>query len=467
MSTLKGFVIAGTHSGCGKTSIALGLMASLSRKGLAVQPFKCGPDFIDPGHHALACARDGQPVPSHNLDGWMLDETTNIDIFNRYGASADVAVIEGVMGLFDGISGVTDEGSTAQMAKTLKLPVILVVDARSMARSAAALVSGYADFDPEVNIVGVIFNRVGSESHGDLLREAMSLMPDVPVLGCLKRDEAIATPSRHLGLVTPNQEGPDMDRYQRLADWVETGLDLDALLETLPQIAVDPPFEPVPQLPSVTIGLARDNAFCFYYEENLRLLRTAGARLVEFSPLEDTRLPEHLDGLYLGGGYPELSVFELGQNTRLRREIKAFCESGRPVYAECGGFMYLMNDIITGRGRYAMAGVFPIRAEMFEKFRALGYREVTTQAETLLGPAGTCGRGHEFHYSSIQDEPGMQSLPSVYSMTGRKGPITTPEGFQMGNTLGSYVHMHFGSQPEMARYFVDACKRESIRNMQD
>ena len=459
MSSIKAFIIAGTHSGCGKTSISLGLMASLARKGMTVQPFKCGPDFIDPGHHALACTRDGHPVPSHNLDGWMLDGTTNIDIFNRYGAGADVAVIEGVMGLFDGISGTHDQGSTAQMAKILGLPVILVVDARSMARSAAALVSGYADFDPEVNIAGVIFNRVGSDSHCELLHDAMSLLPDIPVLGCLRRNEAITTPSRHLGLVTPDQEGPDMDRYQRLADWVETGLDLDSLLKVLPSTSIVPPFDPLPELPRVTIGLARDNAFCFYYEENLRLLRKAGARLVEFSPLKDTRLPEHVDGLYFGGGYPELYVFELGQNTKLRREIKEFCESGRPVYAECGGFMYLMNDIVSNRGRYAMSGVFPIRAEMNEKFRALGYREVTTQAETPLGTAGTVVRGHEFHYSAIQDDPGLQSLLSVYSMTGRKGAIEAPEGFQINNTLGSYVHLHFGSNPNIARSFVEECKR--------
>lgn len=459
MSAIKAFVVAGTHSGCGKTSISLGLMASLARRGRRVQPFKCGPDFIDPGHHALACAVDGRPVPSHNLDGWMLDETTNLDIFNRYAADSDVAVIEGVMGLFDGISGTGDAGSTAQMAKILGLPVILVVDARSMARSAAALVAGYADFDPEVTIAGVIFNRVGSPAHAELLREAMTLVPDVPVLGCLGRDEEIATPSRHLGLVTPDQDGPDLARYQRLADWVETGLDPDALLARLPEVQAVPPFEPVPQLPRVTLGLARDNAFCFYYEENLRLLREAGARLVEFSPLNDTRLPEHLDGLYLGGGYPELYAFELGQNTRLRREIKEFCESGRPVYAECGGFMLLMNDIVTGRGRYAMAGVYPVRAEMGDKFRALGYRAVTVREKTVLGPAGTAARGHEFHYSSIRDgEP--DTLHPVYALSGRKGPLDEPEGFVSGNTLGSYVHLHFGSNPEIAKAFVKACQKD-------
>jgi cobyrinic acid a,c-diamide synthase len=458
MGTVRAFVIAGTHSGCGKTSISLGLMASLARRGISVQPFKCGPDFIDPGHHALACAREGRPVPSHNLDGWMLGEPTNLDIFNRYAADSDVAVIEGVMGLFDGISGTGDAGSTAQMAKILGLPVILVVDARSMARSAAALVAGYADFDPGVTIAGVIFNRVGSPAHAELLREAMTLVPDVPVLGCLGRDEDISTPSRHLGLVTPDRDGPDLSRYQRLADWVEAGLDPDTLLASLPEVEAVAPFEPVPRLPKVAIGLARDNAFCFYYEENLRLLREAGARLIEFSPLSDTHLPEHLDGLYLGGGYPELYAFELGQNTRMRREIKEFCESGRPVYAECGGFMLLMNDIVTGRGRYAMAGVYPVRAEMGGKFRALGYREVTVREATALGPVGTTARGHEFHYSSIQEHP-SENLHPVYSLSGRKGPLDTQEGFVTWNTLGSYVHLHFGSNPEIPRAFVQACQK--------
>jgi cobyrinic acid a,c-diamide synthase len=460
VAAIKAFIIAGTHSGCGKTSVSLGIMASLAGRGLRVQPFKCGPDFIDPGHHALACARDGRPVPSHNLDGWMLDQLTNEEIFSRYAAECDVAVAEGVMGLFDGISGTRDAGSTAQMAKTLGLPVILVVDARSMARSAAALVSGYARFDPDVTIAGVIFNRVGGDSHAELLVEAMSLLPDVPVLGCLRRDESIATPSRHLGLVTA-QDADDEDngaRYGRLARWVESGVDMAALLAALPEVEVQPPFEPVPELGSVTIGLARDAAFCFYYEENLRLLRKAGARLVEFSPIEDSRLPAGVQGLYIGGGYPELYAFELGQNTRLRREIKEFCDSGHPVYAECGGFMFLMNDIVTGRGRYAMAGVFPVRAEMDEKARALGYREITTRADSLLGPAGVTARGHEFHYSSIREGLDPALMPAIYGVCGRKGVIDSPEGFLHANTLGSYVHLHFGSRPGMAEAFVEVCR---------
>lgn len=457
MTSIKAFVIAGTHSGCGKTSVSLGLMTSLARKGLKVQPFKCGPDFIDPGHHAIACMHDNIPVPSHNLDGWMLSESTNLDIFNRSAATCDVAVVEGVMGLFDGISGTRDDGSTAQMAKALGLPVVLVVDARSMARSAAAIVSGYAHFDPDVDIAGVIFNRVGSDSHAELLRDAMTLFPDIPVLGCLGRDETISTPSRHLGLVTA-EEDDSADRYQRLADWIEAGMDIDALLANLHSTDVIAPFEPVPEIPSVTIGIARDAAFCFYYEENLRLLRAAGARLVEFSPMNDPYLPDGISGLYLGGGYPELYAFELGQNNKLRREIKEFCAVGHPVYAECGGFMYLMNDIITDRGRYAMSGVFPVRAEMGQRFRALGYREATVTADSILGASGTKARGHEFHYSSIQDEIVPSEMPAIYSLTGRKGPLAGPEGFVRDNTLGSYVHLHFASTPGIAEAFVEACR---------
>jgi cobyrinic acid a,c-diamide synthase len=459
VTAIKGFIIAGTHSGCGKTSVSLGIMALLARRGARVQPFKCGPDFIDPGHHALACARDGRPVPSHNLDGWMLPRAANVDIFNRYASGCDVAVVEGVMGLFDGISGVADDGSTAQIAKSLGLPVILVVDARSMARSAAAMVSGYARFDQAVNIAGVVFNRVGSDSHAELLREAMTLLPDIPVLGCLRRDESIVTPSRHLGLVTADEDDVEEGlRYERLGRWVESGLDMDALLAALPELEVVAPFEPVPEIGSVTIGLARDAAFCFYYEENLRLLREAGARIVEFSPIEDTHLPANVQGLYLGGGYPELYAFELSQNTRLRREIKEFCEAGHPVYAECGGFMYLMNDIVTGRGRYAMSGVFPVRAVMDEKVRALGYREVTTRADSPLGPEGSALRGHEFHYSWVREGLDLAAMPAIYSMTGRRGPVESPEGFLMANTLGSYVHLHFGSRPAAAAAFVKACK---------
>jgi cobyrinic acid a,c-diamide synthase len=459
MHMTRACLIAGTHSGCGKTSVSLGLMRSLARLGLVVQPFKCGPDFIDPGHHAIASGR-----ASHNLDGWMLPPRTNADIFARHAYGADVAVAEGVMGLHDGFSGTCDAGSSAQMARQLDLPVVLVVDARSMARSAAALVGGYVHFDPDVRFAGVIFNRVGSPNHAELLRDAMSALPHVPVLGCLPRNADIALPSRHLGLHMPDDDSGEADVYDRLADWVEGAVNPQELLDAVAPRAIVPPDDPEPEPVRVRMGVARDEAFCFYYEENLRLLRQSGAELVFFSPLHDKNLPDDLDALYLGGGYPELYAFELAQNARMRKQVLAFHQSGRPVYAECGGFMYLMEDIVSeDRGRFTMCGVFPVRARMGERFRALGYREIEIGGDCLLGPAGTVVRGHEFHYSSMEGDPTeSERVDALYSVRTRKGPSDAAEGFALGNTLASYIHLHFGSAP-VAQAMVEhaACNREN------
>ncbi|EHJ49138.1 Cobyrinic acid A,C-diamide synthase [Solidesulfovibrio carbinoliphilus subsp. oakridgensis] len=473
----RGLVIGGTRSGCGKTSVALGLMRALSRRGLAVQAMKAGPDFIDPGHHALATGR-----PGHNLDDWMCGAKGMRAVFERYAAGADVVVVEGVMGLFDGFSATDEAGSTARLAKLLGLPVLLVADAASMARSAAALVGGYLAFDPDLPFCGVVLNNAGSESHAALLREALAAaLPATRLWGVLPRRPELATPSRHLGLLTAEDDIDALTRLDRLADWLEAALDLPALLDTLP------PFPPVggsggddpprrvqggalagsgaaPQPPEASysprIGVARDRAFCFYYAENLRLLEAAGAGLVPFSPLAEGSLPEGLDGLYLGGGYPELHAGRLAENAAMRRAVRDFCLSGRPVLAECGGFMYLMESVADGEGReHPMAGVFPLRAAMGERFAALGYREVTTREATLLGPAGTVVRGHEFHYSRLVG--GSGAVPAVYAMTGRKGVIDVAEGFLAGRTLGSYVHLHFGSNPEAARQFVAACRERA------
>ena len=453
MSSIQGFVIAGTHSGCGKTSVSLGIMGALARRGLSVCPFKVGPDFIDPGHHTLAASLGGQEAPSHNLDGWMLPEAALLELFQRH-ATGDLAVVEGVMGLFDGFSPITDQGSTAQLAKLLGLPVLLVVDAASMARSAAALVSGFASFDPGLELAGVIFNRVGSENHAAILTEALAhSLPGVPVLGCLPRREDIAAPSRHLGLVTAGEEA-GLDRYHRLADWVETHLDLDRLLESLPTLAITPPLDQPPVPVRTRIGVARDEAFCFYYPENLRLLEAQGAELVFFSPLRDKRLPEDLGGLYLGGGYPELHGFELGQNSSLRKEILRFSQAGRPIYAECGGFMYLLESLKGPHGRtLSMCGVFPAQAVMNDRFSSLGYREVTLIRQTPLGPVGTTARGHEFHYSSLSEPLEHET---AYAVRDRRGPRPA-EGYLAANTLGSYIHLHFGSNPALAEHFVTAC----------
>ncbi|MFP5239053.1 MAG: cobyrinate a,c-diamide synthase [Acidobacteriota bacterium] len=451
----KTLLVSGTHSGCGKTSVTLGLLAWMRRAGLDARPFKTGPDFIDPGLHALACGRT-----SHNLDSWMLTPGANREIFARYAAGGDAALVEGAMGLFDGLSGTSELGSAAHMAKLLGIPALLVADASGMARSAAALAQGFARFDPELGLAGVVFNRVGGPGHREILAEAME-RAGVPLLGCLPKAPDIALPSRHLGLVTAQDAKTPPDWLARLADWVEA-LDPAALLARLPGAV----FEPAPASPAgparVRLGLARDRAFCFCYEENLRLLELAGAGIVPFSPLEDAALPPGLDGLYLPGGYPELHAAQLSGNGSMLASIREFCASGRPVYAECGGFMALMEAVEDREGRtWPMCGVFPCRAAMGERFAALGYREAVFQRDTPLGQSGTRARGHEFHYSRLE---GPAPGPGAYALSGRKGALGGPEGFLRGNTLGSYVHLHFASNPELAPAFVAAMLASSLKD---
>lgn len=477
----KALVLAGTHSGCGKTSVTLGLLRALRRRGLRVQPFKAGPDFIDPGLHAVAAGR-----PSHNLDTWMMPEAALRGVFARHAQGADVVLVEGVMGLFDGRSGADEAGSTAHLAKLLRnnhpLPVFLVVDAKSQARSVAALVQGFARFDPALGLAGVLLNRVGSERHEALLREALApLGNEAPVLGCLRRDEAVALPSRHLGLVTAADMLSLDATLDSLADWVERGVDITALLAALPELSR-------PELPSappalngtprpvrpVRIGLAQDRAFCFVYEENLRLLAEAGGgaaggtgggagpepgvEIIPFSPLTDAAPPPDLDGLLLPGGYPELAAPELAANEPMRAAIRAFCLSGRPVWAECGGYMYLMESLADAEGRvWPMCGVVPARAVMRPRRAALGYREARTLSLGPLGPAGTLLRGHEFHYSAL--EGGSSTLGEgghAWALTASDGS-EAPEGWAWGNIVGGYFHAHLASNPEAARRFVAAC----------
>lgn len=449
--------VAGTHSGSGKTTVTLGLMAAFKRKGLTVQGYKVGPDFIDPGHHGSVTGR-----PTHNLDGWMMQPETNLSIFLRGLRGADAGVIEGVMGLFDGFSGADDTGSTARTLKELGVPAVLVVDAGSMARSAAAVVMGFARFDPELALAGVLFNRVGSKSHASMLQEAMKAVPGVPLLGCLPGDEGLAIPSRHLGLITAEEHLMDEDRMNRLGRWAETHIDLERLLEGAPVFRTIPPPEEHPFDNRERIGLARDEAFCFYYTENLRLLEAAGAELVPFSPLRDKSLPQGLSGLYIGGGYPELHCDTLSGNRPMKKAVRAFVEAGGTVYAECGGFMYLMSTIRDLKGRtHRMAGVFPFEAVMETRLRSLGYREITTRRNSLFGPAGTRIKGHEFHYSRMIG--GENSHDSVYTVTGRLGLKATEEGFSAGGALGSYIHLHWGSNPAAARSLVESCSRGRIK----
>jgi cobyrinic acid a,c-diamide synthase len=333
-------------------------MAALAKRGLKVAPFKVGPDFIDPGHHRRITGG-----VSRNLDGWMLSQAYNLACFRDTAFTADLAVVEGVMGLFDGYDGKTESGSTAQMAKWLGLPAVLIVDARSMARTAAAVVLGFEKFDKDLNYAGVILNNLASDRHLHYLTEALEINVGMPCLGGIARDEKISIPERHLGLVTDEDHPLTDSAMEALTEIIEKGINLDSLLESLPEFdTVDEPSAiDTDQITTIVrIGVARDNAFCFYYQDNLDLLEAVGAELVFFSPISDKRLPADLDGLYLGGGYPELVADRLAANTRLRKRIRASSQEGMPIYAECGGFMYLCAELWSQQGiRYPMTGCFP------------------------------------------------------------------------------------------------------------
>lgn len=448
---IKGIVIAGTSSGSGKTTISMGLMSALIRRGYKVAPFKVGPDFIDPGHHTQITG-----VVSRNLDGWMLSEEYNLDIFVKNAANADIAVVEGVMGLFDGYDGKTEAGSTAQMAKWLGLPVLLVASARSMARSAAALVQGFERFDNDLNFVGIIFNNIGSKRHLAYLRDALEDTVRMPLLGGIVRDKELEMPERHLGLVTRDENPLSGDYLDQLADCIEQSIDLDSLIRQLPSVSCQWSADTggPAKNSKVKIGIARDKAFCFYYQDNLDMLRTAGADLVFFSPLKETKLPKNLDGLYFGGGYPELFAETLSENRSLCSEIKEMSQAGMPIYGECGGFMYLCTGIIDMDGQgFPMTGCFPFTCTMQHKLSALGYRNITFTQKTILGDPGINIRGHEFHYSETDASPG--NVQTVCEASDRKGVEKQVRGYQTNNTLGSYVHLHFGSNPVVAENFVN------------
>lgn len=451
----RGFLIAAPQSSSGKTTVSLAIMAGLRRLGIQVAPFKCGPDFIDPGYHRKVTGR-----PSINLDGWICPEEFVLQTFLDGLSGGAIAVIEGAMGLFDGIGASSRQGSSAQIAAITGTPVVLVVNASGMAASAAALVKGFAGYDSLVRLAGVIFNNVGSDSHAQLLREAIaSSLPDIKVFGCIPRDESLQLPSRHLGLVTVEDNPLSQEYLKKLADLAEKHLDLDGLagLEIrLPAPA--PAFVhslPVREVHShrVRIAVAQDKAFCFVYEDNLRLLRKAGGEIVPFSPLTGEKLPPACSGIYLPGGYPELYSEKLAGNVSMKTAIKNAVEMDMPVYAECGGLIYLTLGMDCINREFA--GVFPLRAKMLEKRKALGYRQVDFLADCIIGKAGSSARGHEFHYSEIGEMPA--SISRCYRVT-RQGKELGSEGYTYRNCLASYIHLHFGSNPTMAPAFVNACK---------
>jgi len=446
-------MIAGTQSGVGKTTLTAGLLWALRRRGRRVVPFKVGPDYIDPGFHTAAAG-----VPAGNLDSWMMPSDQVLETLWRRACGGSLTVIEGVMGLYDGRKGDDALGSSAQVAKITRTPVLLVASGAKMAQSAAALVGGYVHFDPELSFAGVVFNQVAGESHYRLLREAVHKYLKVPVLGYLPRDMDISIPERHLGLRPVAEMADAQCLLDKIADLVERTVDVPAILAAAVKAPPLPPPRqtvfPAETAPlSCRIAVARDEAFHFYYQENLELLAALGAELVEFSPLADQQLPACCDGVYLGGGFPELFAAELSANERLRHVLVDAAAEGRPIYAECGGYMYLARELSDLEGqKFPMAGVFPGQAVMRNKRRALGYIEVTAARKSFFLRAGEVARGHEFHWSEMEGASNEQPLY-------HKLPGGEPVGELYQNCAGSYIHLHFLSNPHLASNFVAACRQ--------
>jgi len=495
-------VIAGAHSSVGKTTLTTGLIAALSRRGLTVQPFKVGPDYIDPSYHTLAAGR-----PCRNLDTWMLSLERVRSLFVHATRDADMALVEGVMGLYDGAEYDAEAGSTAEVAKLLEAPVVLVLDCRSMARSAGAVALGYQQFDPHLRLVGFIANRVGSESHGRGVARAIEAATGLPVLGCLPRDEALTIPERHLGLTPTAEPGRWLDFIEAAAEHVVRYLDIERLLELArqapslafpeadglgfvwPRIArpEDRPaiaqnettqqstFGPrraggencpaeaigLPSMPATAaaplIAVARDEAFSFTYPDNLDLLEAAGAELAYFSPLRDAELPRGAGGVLLSGGFPELYANRLAENVSMHESLRRAHARGLPIYAECGGLMYLTETLADLAGReHRMVGLLPGRSAMSGQL-TLGYRLAEAAGDSWLLARGETVRGHEFHFSVWEGRPA--ELPPAYWLWPKDGQgDARPEGMNRDNLWASYVHLHFWGRPELAARFVAASR---------
>jgi cobyrinic acid a,c-diamide synthase len=470
-------VIAAPSSGSGKTTVATGLMAAFASRGLAVSPHKVGPDYIDPGYHALATGRVGR-----NLDAYLCGTELIAPLFAHGARGCDLAVVEGVMGLYDGAAGEGELASTAQVAKLLRAPVVLVVDASSQSRSVAALVHGFASWDPEVRVAGVILNKVGSSRHEEMLREALD-ESGVPVLGCLRRAAQVDTPARHLGLVPVAERRSDaVDAVGAMAEQVRRGCDLDALyalargagelsgaawdaaevvasspppplpVPTLGAAPSDPrhrPERPRPQTPDGlrVVAVAGGAAFTFSYAEHAELLTAAGAEVVTFDPLRDEQLPDGTGGLVIGGGFPEVYAPELSANEPLRKAVAELAFGGAPVAAECAGLLYLSREL----DGQPMCGVLDVSARMSERL-TLGYRDAVAVSDSALAVAGTRMRGHEFHRTVV--EPGAGAAPAW----GVRAPERRVEGFVQQGVHASYLHTHWASQPGVARRFVERCR---------
>jgi len=441
-------IIAATQSGSGKTTITAGLLGALKNRGLNVQAYKVGPDYIDTGWHALACGK-----PSHNLDSWLVGKDKLTEIFATTARGADVSIIEGVMGLYDGGRG--GVSSTAEIAKLLDAPVVLVIDAKSMGTSAAAVALGFREFDTSVKLAGVILNRIGSDSHKKMIVDALDAL-GIKCFGAIMRNDEFTLPERHLGLV-PTTENRAIDALKKICAAVEKQVDIDALIAlALTPASLSPSPSPcslslVPY--PLTIGVARDEAFSFYYDAGLKELERLGAQIVYFSPLNDTTLPK-VDGLIIGGGFPEMFAARLERNKKIRAEIHDAAEAGLPIFAECGGFMYLMRELIDFDGRrFKMCGVLDGVATMTNKLQTVGYVTAELLRDCVLGRAGDVIRAHEFHFSTAET-----SGEKIFKCTRLRTSKEYFAGAARKNIVVSYLHIHFAGCPNAAKTFVDACK---------
>ena len=443
----KAIMLGAVSSGCGKTTITLGLIAALRARGLKVQAFKVGPDYIDTSYHAIASGR-----PSHNLDNWLVPSVKLRALFESSIGDADIAIIEGVMGLYDG--GRLGISSTAEIAKLLDVPIALVIDAKSIGASAAAIALGFRAFDCDVDIAGVILNRLGSSTHQSMIEDALSSI-GMKCFGGLRRDQTLAIPERHLGLLQ-SIENETSELIERLRAAVETQLDLDALLDVAAPIYPKSGEIKKPRH-SCKIGIARDEAFSFYYPASLAELEMRGAELIEFSPLHDERLPQ-VDGLILGGGYPEMFASQLESNATMREDIRRAAADGMPICAECGGYMYLMRELIDFDGRaHEMCGVISSRAAMNDRLQMVGYVEAELLGDCSIGRRGERVHAHEFHFSSvIEDDPTVERL---FRCTRLRTGAKYDAGIVKGNVVGSYLHLHFAGCPSVAKRFISVIQR--------
>lgn len=456
--TTRNIMVVGTSSNVGKTTVTLGLMAAYKALGYTVQGFKCGPDYIDPTYQTVITGRQ-----SRNLDSWMCDEEFVREIYARGSEGADIAISEGVMGMFDGKDPLSNVGSSAELAAITNTPVLLVLDGSGLARSAAAIVKGFQTLSPEVDLCGVVANRVGSEGHFKLIKQAVETECKVPVVGYLTRDDRLTLPERYAGLV-PLLNNKYDELFAEIATIIQENFDLTYLYDIMGRQKVT--YDEASLLglkrneSDVKIAVAKDDAFHFYYEENLELLEQSGAELVYFSPLEGDKLPEDVHGLYIGGGFPEQYAKQLSEQRQTMVSIKEAIKKGLPTLAEGGGFMYLTNSITDFENKtYAMTGLISGDVKMESRLVGLGYRTAKGNKNNFLLGAGESAKGHVFHYSSFTPS---DELMSAYQVSGRRGEAE--DGVAKYNLVASYTHLHFASSPSLAKRWVSECELYKEQN---